>query len=245
MFAKALPAAAALLVAAPALAQQPPLLLGGLGVGVSQTPYRGVDPRTRVLPMLVYENAWRSVALPTASVKLGEFGPVALRLRTRYGFEGYEADDSPDLVGMAERKGSLWLGPAALWRSPVGDWSLSWLGDTLGHSKGSQWQLQYEKRFESGDLALTPRIALHGLDRKYVDYYYGVRANEATAARPPHAGDSTLQTELGLRLSWRLGERDSAFADLSGTRLGGAVARSPLLERRYQAGFFAGYLYRF
>lgn len=244
----ALTLVAALLAAAPALAQQQPpptLLMGGIGVGVSQAPYRDVDARTRVLPLVVYENAWLSVALPSASLKLGNAGPVALRLKARYGFEGYEADDSAFLAGMDKRRGGLWLGPALAWRSPVGQLSFEWLGDSLGRSKGSQWQLQWERRLEFGDLTLTPRLALHGLDRNYVDYYYGVKPHEATAARPAFAGDSARQTELGLRLGYRLGERDSLFADLSARRLGGSAADSPLLERRGQTGFFAGYLYRF
>ena len=247
MFANALRLLAALLITTPALAEeaQEPLLLAGIGAGAERLPYRGVETRKRVLPLVTYENAWVSVALPTVDLKLTEVGPVGLRLRTRFGFEGYKASDSPYLAGMDKRKGSLWLGPAAVWDSPVGEFSAEWVGDTMGHSKGSQWQLQYEKRFDIGALALTPRVAVHGVDRKYVDYYYGVRAGEATAARPAYLGGSTRQTEVGLRLTYRLDESQMLFADVAGTQLGKAVEKSPLLDRRYQASAFAGWLYRF
>lgn len=248
MFAKALPLAAALLIGAPALAQSKPdsLLLGGIGVGVQRSPYRGVDNKTRVLPLIVYENAWVSVALPNVDFKLTEVGPVALRLRMRYGFDGYEAKDSPFLAGMERRKDSLWLGPAAVWDlGGAGELSFQWLGDTLGHSKGSQWELQYEKRLDLGAFALTPRLGVQGVDRKYVDYYYGVRAAEATAARPVYAGTRSHQLEVGLRLSYQIDDRQTVFADVSGQKLGNEMKRSPLLERGYRTGLFAGYAYRF
>ncbi|RZL87198.1 MAG: MipA/OmpV family protein, partial [Variovorax sp.] len=172
-------------------------------------------------------------------------GPVSFRLRTRYGFDGYKPDDSDYLRGMERRKDSLWLGPAAAWNTGMGTLSFQWLGDTLGHSKATQWELQYDKRLDFGPLAVTPRVALHGLDRKYVDYHYGVRAAEATADRPAFAGERAYETEVGVRLTYRLDDRQTLLADFGGRRLGEEIRRSPLLARGYRASVFTGYAYRF
>ncbi len=94
--------AISLLTALPALAQATPpeagppdsVTIAGLGGGAVREPYRGMKTRTRVLPLLIYENRWVSVALPTVDVKLGHTGPVSWRLRTRFGFDGYQAKDS-------------------------------------------------------------------------------------------------------------------------------------------------------
>jgi len=43
-----------------------------------------------------------------------------VRLRARYALEGYDAGDSPFLVGMEDRKASLWLGGAAIWKTACG-----------------------------------------------------------------------------------------------------------------------------
>lgn len=244
---KALTLLTALLACAPALAQpsRENLLLGGIGVGAVRSPYRGMDAKTRVLPMVVYENAWVSVALPSVDIKLGQAGPVSFRLRTRYGFDGYKPKDSDYFSGMERRKDSLWLGPVAAWNTGVGTVSFQLLGDTLGHSKATQWELQYDRRIDFGPLAVTPRVAIHGLDRNYVDYYYGVRASEATSARPAFNGDSAYETEVGVRLTYRLDDRQTLMADLGGTRLGQEIRRSPLLARGYRASMFTGYVYRF
>jgi len=253
MQAHALRLVAALLIAPPALAQNNPpdggqpasLTIAGIGAGAVREPYRGVGTKARVLPLLIYENDWVSVALPTVDVKLGSTGPVSWRLRTRLGFDGYKAKDSDFLRGMERRKESLWLGGAAIWDSELGELSLEAVGDALGNSKGRIFSLQYEKRLDFGDLAVTPRVGLRGVDKKYVDYYFGVRAPEATALRPVYVGDSATQTEVGLRLTYATGTNEMLFADVSGMKLGRPVENSPLVERRYQASVFAGWLYRF
>lgn len=239
--------AAALLLAGslPALADDSVLLVG-LGAGVERAPYRGVDARARLLPLLIYENRWISVAGPGLDLKLPDAGPVQLRLRARYAFDGYEANDAPELAGMTERKGSLWLGAAASWQTALGELSIELLGDASGHSKGRQWRLGWEREFSLGDqLQLTPRLGLRGLDDRYVDYYVGVRADEVRAGRAAYRGEALQQAEIGLRLGYQLGPRQSLFADLSARSLGGAMERSPLIARRYEAGLFAGWLYRF
>jgi outer membrane protein len=243
-----------LMTALPALAQASPpeagppdsVTIAGLGGGAVREPYRGMKTRTRVLPLLIYENRWVSVALPTVDLKLGHTGPVSWRLRTRFGFDGYQAKDSAFLAGMARRKESLWLGSAAIWDAgPLGELSVEAVADALGHSKGRVFALQYEKRFEFGDLAVTPRAGLRGVDQKYVDYYFGVRPTEALTGRPVYVGDSATQVEAGLRLAYATGKNEMLFADLSGLKLGRPVENSPLVARRYQASVFAGWLYRF
>jgi len=217
----------------------------GLGVAIERKPYRGIDDETRALPILMFENRWVSLLGPRLDLKLPSAGPVSFRLRARYAGDGYEADDSPDLRGMDERKAGFWAGGAALWRTPYVNLSAELLGDVSGHSKGTQFKLSAERGFKSGAFELTPRVAAIWLDSKYVDYYYGVRPGEATAGRAPHAGESTLNVELGLRANYRFAPRQSVFVDVSGTALGSGIKRSPLVERSNQAGVRLGYLYRF
>lgn len=219
----------------------------GLGVGLDyqRRPYRDFDDRLRVLPLLMFENRYLSVLGTRADLKLPSQGPFSFSLRARYALDGYEADDSPFLAGMAERKDSLWLGGAATWRAGFGNLSAEVLGDASGHSQGAQFRLQLDRRVRAGAFGFTPRIAAHWMDRKYVDYYYGVQAAEARTGRAFHRGEDAVNLELGVRVDYALTPRQSMFLDLSATRLGNAIQDSPLVDRSGLAGVRVGYLYRF
>ena len=235
-------------IAGPVLAEDQSLLMLGVGAGTERLAYKGAHMRKRAVPLIVYQNEWLAVSLPTADLKLPDFGPVSLRLRARFGFDGYKAKDATGLAGMATRRDGLWLGPAAVIEGELGELSLEATRDASGSSggagKGSQWRLQYEYTARLGALSLTPQLGVAGLDRKYVDYYYGVRATEVRPDRAAYTGRATQQLELGLRSSYALSQKSMLFVGLSANRLGSAAADSPLVERRYTGSLFAGWFYR-
>ncbi len=218
----------------------------GMALVQPRQAYRAFDDKPRLLPLLIYEGRWLRVAGPTLDLKLHEAAGLGWSLRSRIGFDGYEAEDSPALAGMARRKDGLWLGAAAQWKHQAG-WSLSaeWLADAGGNSKGRQLRLQLAHAQRLGGLTLSPRLGLLREDRRHVDFYYGVRADEALADRPVYRGAASLSLELGLRLDHALGAQGSLFADLGLTRLGAGIRHSPLVERGQQGRLSLGYLHRF
>lgn len=217
----------------------------GVGVGVERKPYRDFDNKTRLLPLLTYENKWVSVFGPGIDFKLPSAGPVSFRLRARYSMEGYEASDSPFLAGMDERKDGIWLGGAAIWRNDIANLSAELLGDASGNSKGTKFKLTLDRRFQAGSFDITPRLAATRLDDKYVSYYYGVNAAEVRAGRAFYQGGSAVNLEAGLRVGYALAPRQSIFLDLSTTNLGSSIKDSPLVDRSSQSSVRVGYLYRF
>jgi outer membrane scaffolding protein for murein synthesis (MipA/OmpV family) len=229
--------------AAPA---SPPSSWGlGLGVIYQQQVYRDADDRVLALPLVSYENRWVRFNVPSVDLKLLPAGPVDLALRVRYDMSGYEADDSPALAGMEDRKSGLWAGAALRWRGGLGELGLEASGDASGNSKGAQARLSLAKDFRLGRLGLTPRVAVTWLDAKYVDFYYGVRAAEALATRAAYTGRATANTELGLRAGYGLAPNQLMFVDLSVMQLGQAIQDSPIVDASTAAGARLGYLYRF
>src|SRR5690606_31940485 len=132
---------------------------------------------------------------------------------------------------MAERKGSVWLGGTAAWRTGDTKLSLELLADVSGNSKGRQLKLGAEHRFRFGQLQLTPYVAAILRDRKYVDYYFGVRPEEAMPGRPAYAGRRTTDAELGLRVDYALTSRQALGLDLSSESFGSSVEASPIVDR--------------
>lgn len=217
----------------------------GIVVGAIDSPYKGSDNETRMLPTVSYENPWVRVNGLSADLKLGRAGPFSFALGARYSMAGYEEDDATILAGMEERKGGLWLGPSMDWRA--GDFRLSAevLGDVSGHSKGQQFRLGLDRSFRLGAIRLTPRIAAVWRDKKHNNYYYGVRDDEARADRPSYQAKSSTNLELGLHGGYSLGRQHLIFLDVNATRYGSGVTDSPLVDQSSSVGMAVGYLYRF
>jgi outer membrane protein len=217
----------------------------GVFASTESSPYRGADDKRRLLPLVAFENAYVRWAGPMLDVKLPSTGPVSYALRVRYADAGYKASDSASLAGMAERKSSVWVGAKAEWQHDFGQLSAEWLADSANHSGGQQIKLSAEKPMRFGRMGLAPRVALVWQDTDQVDYYFGVRSSEATAARAAYTGPSTVNTELGLRAFYGLDRQQSLFMDMHATALGAAIKDSPLVDRGWVAGLRLGYAYRF
>jgi outer membrane protein len=219
--------------------------LGG-GLITKQKVYRGIDRDNFVLPLLSYENKWVSIGVPKADLKLYEPNDsLSFRLRARYDGDGYDPEDSAFLSGMEKRKSSVWVGGAFIWKNDFANVSAELLHDALGNSKGTRASLQVDRRFGFGKLGLTPRIGVEWYDRKFVDYYYGVRTSEATAGRSAYQGDSTTALDIGLRLDYSPARQHTLFLDVGAKRFGSAIKDSPIVEKATQTTVGIGYLYRF
>ena len=225
-------------------ADAPSWALGG-GVAAVDKGYRDIDRDVLALPLISYESKWISATVPTLDVKLHTSETLSLRARVRYARDGYDVDDSPYLAGMSDRKGGIWLGGAMQWRAPFAQISAEVLHDASGKSKSARAKVQAERRFGFGAVGVTPRIGVEWVDRKFVDYYYGVRATEVRPGRAAYDGDATANAEAGLRFDYQVAPRQTVFFDVRASRFGSAIKDSPLVEQSGQAGVSLGYLYRF
>ncbi|TCW09957.1 outer membrane protein [Raoultella sp. BIGb0138] len=225
----------------------------GLGLGVVnlQKPYTGVDRDTSVLPLLHIENRYVRFFGTTLEAKLpglqfSATNRINVRLLARWEGAGYEADDSWALEGMAKRKSGLWAGAKVEWQTSLANISADWTHDVAGNSDGQRFSLNLERSWQPGErFTLTPRIGALWHDNRYVDYYYGVRADEVRNGRPAYRGESGINTEVGLLGVYRFNERHSLMFDIRARHLAAAVTDSPLVDRSTENRVFLGYLYHF
>lgn len=217
----------------------------GAAAGIERSPYTGYGNKTRALPLLMYNGRYVRLVGTTADLKLGSAGPVAFTLRAKYADDGYSSGDAPILNGMDKRKGGLWAGGSVQWRNPLADLSLEWLADASGNSHGQTVKVQAEHHFRTGSFNFTPYLGASWMSSNYVDYYFGVRQNEATAQRAAYQGSSTTNLAAGLRTDYRMTPSQSLFLDLRLTRYGSSITDSPLVDRSTSPSLRAGYLYHF
>src|SRR5690606_24920004 len=77
---------------------------------------------------------------------------------------------------------------------------------------GNEWHL-------GEDTMLVHYVTAHRLDKKYVDYYYGVRAAEATAGRASYVGKGGVNVDIGLRATHQFDKHHSMLLDVGVTGL--------------------------
>lgn len=232
----------------------PPATSWGLGLGVasSKNAYKGFKRDSAVVPFLQFENEYVKVFGPGVEMKLpglriSETQRVNFGLVGQYDLSsGYKAKDSAVFAGMADRKAGVWVGARAEWETSLANVTAELMGDASGDSKGRTFSLGVERTWHLGqNWMLTPRMVAKWQDRKYVDYYYGVRAAEARAGRAAYRGDSGVSAEVGLRAMYLLDRQHSVMLDVGVSRLASSVKNSPLVDRSTENSVFVGYLYRF
>jgi outer membrane protein len=115
-----------------------------------------------------------------------------------------------------------------------------------GNSKGSELQLGIEHSFNfERKFQVTPHASMIRQDAKLVDYYYGVRASEATAARPEYKGKSTTETQFGVRFGYLMTPNQKFILDVSDAHFGSGITNSPIVDKKTTPAFQLGYLYSF
>lgn len=224
----------------------------GLAAGSVQKPYNGMARKAIALPLLSYENQYIKLSSPNLEVKLpgltfSDSSRLRFSLEARFFSEGgYQASDSAALAGMAERKSSAWIGPAVRWETSIADVKLELLGDASGHSKGRRVALGLQRRWVLGNhLMLVPQVGVEWVDEKYVTYYYGVLASEATPERAAYAGQSTMNVGASLSAVYRFDRQQSLVLNAGVKSLGKEIKNSPIVGRSTENRLTVGYLYRF
>lgn len=178
--------------------QQQSGFLYGAALGIQREIYKDYDRRVILFPILGYRDEKLQVYGPFVSYSLTKAGNFEFLAQLKPRFDGYDESDSEVFEGMAERKSSLDFGLGLNYRKDRWKVEISSLHDVLERSNGTELSTKIGKQFRFGPVSIEPAIGLNYLDSDLVDYYYGVEASEATSDRPEYAGDSAINTTLGV-----------------------------------------------
>ena len=173
----------------------------GGALGVRREIYADYERRVIPLPVIGYRGEKLRVFGPFVNYEVARSGALGLDVRLSPRFGGFDESDSDVFDGMEEREFSMYAGFGLTWERA--DWKLQLVGlhDALDRSNGHEWSATLGRAYRSGTLLLEPSIGLGYLDRRHVDYYYGVDDIEATSSRLAYRGDSALNATLGLTLA--------------------------------------------
>lgn len=220
----------------------------GLGVMIrsERSPYEGAGIRRDLVPLYLYEGERFFLHPSRGGLKLSDQGRHRVDLFLDYRFEGFPHDrTSPSLAGMQAREPTTDLGLSYAYRAPWGTLKAEFVHDALNVTKGDELRLGYSYDWKSGRWHLRPALNLMLRSARLNDYYYGVRAGEATPSRPEYMPGAGTDAWLGVYGSYDISGGWRLLGGLGVNLLDSDVRRSPIVRDGNRPTVFLGAAYDF
>lgn len=219
----------------------------GLGVGgiVQDLGYKGQDGDSLLVPIVYLESGRFFLMGPRAGWRFIDSNELTVSAVANYRFDGYESNDSRALEGMDDRDGSLDAGFELQYRADFGTLTFSAVTDTLNNHSGEEVALRYGYPFSVARGTVSPFLETSWLSEDLVNYYYGVRPEEARIDRAAYRPGSTFNTTLGVSGNWFFKRRHMVFLNAGYQWLGSEIQDSPIMDADAGASAILGWVYTF
>ncbi len=169
--------------------------------------------------------------------------------RTNTQFVSLGADGSqlpePVLLRVPDRNYAVELGFEWLADGRWGRLTVAGFRDVSRTHDGFSVDAEFAYPWYGARWTVEPTIMLRYKSAALNDYYWGVRATEASSALPAYVLSSGLNWQLGARASYYLSSHLRLAASVNYERLNDAAAGSPLVRDPEVVAFFAGLAYQF
>lgn len=202
----------------------------GGALGLRREIYIDYDRRVIPLPVIGYRGEKLQVFGPFVRYELLRRDALSFNARLSPRFGGFDESDSDIFEGMEDREFSMDVGLGMTYER--NDWKIEAAGlrDLLDRSNGRELSLQLGRAFRLGSVFIEPTVGLSYLDRRHVDYYYGVDESEVASSRPAYDGKSARNTELGINFVSRSLLGGLTRISIENTWYDSAISDSPLTD---------------
>ncbi|MGZ3181309.1 MAG: MipA/OmpV family protein [Telluria sp.] len=220
----------------------------GLGAiqRVTYTPYIGASTGLDLIPLYMYEGPRVYVHGTRVGLKLREKERYGLDLFAEYRYEGYPYEKVPPvLAGMEKRNPAVDLGITYRYRRPYGNFDVELLHDANHTHRGTEARFEYSLDLEAGRWHFRPALTFARRNQSLNNYYYGVRPEEATPARPAYVAGAGTDWSLNLYSYYDLTERWRALGGIGFTHHSDQVRNSPVVDDKAQPSLNFGVAYDF
>ncbi len=218
------------------------LHVGGGGF-IQMSPYAGVDTKVYPAPVVAYEGKRLYVRSAIVGYRLISENGLMIGPLVEPRIEGFKEDDSPFLRGMRDRNWSVDGGVNIEAVTPAGLLGVSIVSDLLGRSRGQEVEFRYLIMVPALGFHFIPSGGVRWRSDSLVDYYYGVRPNEARPDRPAYRGEQAFDPFLRLVVRRKLTKHWSLFSDARYEWLASEITNSPIVSKDHQLSLTVGALY--
>ncbi|MGI2259048.1 MipA/OmpV family protein [Shewanella sp. GXUN23E] len=162
----------------------------------------------------------------------------------RVSLSPYSRDPEPQ-YHLNRRHLTYMAGGEIVWYTSLGNWRAQLTQDMFAVHQGQQATFAWFNHWQLKGFNLNLALTLDWKSRKLVDYYYGIRPDEASWGSPLYSGRSSVNPGIELDLSYPLTNKLELLLLGRYTRFGAGIADSPLLMEDHSVGVFIGTAYRF
>ncbi|QZO11441.1 MipA/OmpV family protein [Pseudoalteromonas piscicida] len=218
--------------------------IGGAIIAQDQG-YIDIGNETEFVPAIAIQYGDFNLLGPRATYKLYQAEQFEISVGAQLRLDGFEAADSKFFTGMEDRDMSFDAGFEAEYNTSFGEFGFEFMHDVSSTHEGYEASVSYGVPFRFADGRVYPYIAANFQSEDLVDYYYGVRVNEALSSRPYYLGESSTALEVGIQSDWFFGKHHMLKADVSYTSYGDEIKDSPLIDASGNVQVLLGYVYVF
>jgi outer membrane protein len=151
----------------------------------------------------------------------------------------------PTALRVPKRDYAVELGLETLLDGEWGEAAIRAFHDVSDTHNGFEISADYSYRWMHGRFSIAPSIGVAYKSAALNDYYWGVQPGEGGLTLLEYHADDGFGWEGGVRTSYYLSKSMRIAISANYERLQDSVARSPLVERPYVFGYFAGMAWQF
>lgn len=219
----------------------------GATTSINQRPFIGVGSQQESLPYFSFR--FGRIAMEGLDLTVDLITPerqtLALIVTPRFYEMKSSFADGGELMGIEETSDTWFAG--LNYRVQIGDYHLitSALKDVGGESAGTEIMVALNRPYRFGHFALVPSAGLVWQDKKLVEHFFGVDADEVAIGRPAYGDHSSLNYQISATALWQVHRQWQVLAALKAEQLGGGIADSPIIEDDQVNSALLGVVYRF
>jgi outer membrane protein len=222
----------------------------GFGPYIQSEPYKGTNNLLLPSPVIFFDNGvfyarWSRFGLYFLGDKKEDYA-WGFSLTAQPRTLGYKASDSSFLTGMDERK-STFEGGLAFSASyhKTHYIEIMLLHDLLNTYKSWVSRVEIGDTLKVGKFTFYPSVVLLYQSKKFADYYYGIKRDEATQNRPEYSAGSGLEYGAQTYIKYPFTNKLSALINIRYDRLPKSATRSSLTDENYIYSGLASLIYTF
>ncbi len=209
----------------------------GLAVTGEQNPYSGAENGAYAYPYLTsfrdssFTNDWFLIREGDLGVRWVSSGGWELGVVGRVQTLGLGNSESDELLGIADRKWTLEVGPTIGWRGWPVHFYFKTYAEISDRHDGLISQLAVSLPMEWSRGYFVPSVELIHQSSDYADYYFSVSEPETTPARSVYSPGAASNLAIKARWGYALNDKWLLSGAVGLEQLDSAITESPIVER--------------